>query len=437
MIVDTVMPQLGLTMTEGSVIRWLKKSGDWVEKGEFLFEIQTDKSDIEVEAPASGYLQVRLEPEKVVPVGTVIARIADSIEELSAADAIASPSSSEIAGSTGGHEAVGAPAPSLGTTAALRERSAAFGDPNHRRVRPTPRARRMAKELGVDISAIEGTGPNGRIVAEDINRIYRQQAPTERYEADLPPSTPPFTAAPILPDRVKASPVRRIIAERMTESFQKTPHFYLNAQADATELVSVKTQLSGEFEDRYGLHVTYTDFLLKALALSVAAHVDMNCFWLNGGISRRNNIDIGFAAQAEDGLLVPVVRNADHLSLVELTEVRSTLTDKARAGRLIPSEMNDASCTLSNLGAFGVDSFNAIINPPESIILAVGRIAKRPWVYNDQLVARFTVSLSLSADHRVTDGVAAAIFLSSIVNYIESPYRLFLPAQQARLSIQV
>jgi pyruvate dehydrogenase E2 component (dihydrolipoamide acetyltransferase) len=431
MIIDTVLPQLGLTMTEGSVLQWLKKTGEWIEKGELLFEIQTDKSDMEVEAVASGYLQVVVEPGNIVPVGTVIARIADSMEELSAAKAMAAaPLPFRTSESTKEDEAL-ASSPNPNTTPPIGGMTVASGDMPSRRNRPTPRARRVAKDLGVDISAVEGTGPNGRIVVADIESIHRlKDLGVAAYQnTGLSAGSLTHARAGISLEQVKISQVRRVIAERMTESFQNVPHFYLNADADASELVSLKNQLSRDFKDRLGLHLTYTDLLIKALALSVAAHPDINCFWLDGSISRRNNVDVGFAAQAEEALLVPVVRNADPLSLIGLTQIRTALTDKARTGRLSPDEMNNASCTLSNLGAFRVDRFNAIINPPESIILAVGRIAKRPWVYNDEIVARFSVSLTLSVDHRVTDGVTAANFLSTMISYLESPYQLILPAQ--------
>ncbi len=359
---DVVMPQLGMTMTEGSVLRWLKRPGERVEKGEPLFEIQTDKVNMEVESVAAGVVsQILLEPEITVPVGTVIARI------------------------TGADEA----------------------SPPRRLA--SPRARKLAAEKGLDIAQVEAQGE--RIVEADVMRYLESRGAVEATA----------TAAP-------APAVRHIIAERMTVSAGTIPHFYLTAWADATALAQMRRDLLPVVERKAGVRLTYTDLLAKAMAMALAEHPGVNVIWKEGRAERREGVHIGVAAQFGERLLVPVLKDADKHSLIELAAMRSELVERGRAGKLTPADMEGASSTLSNLGGFGVDQFQAIINPPESSILAVGRIAPRPAVVEGELKVRTTVALTLGVDHRSIDGAAAALFLRARVRALEAPYTLVMSA---------
>ena len=370
MIHEIVMPQLGITMTEGSVLRWLKVAGDSIEKGEPLFIVQTDKVDMEVESPGKGFVtDVLVKEEVVVPVGTVIAHVGDSMQ---AAAAVPSP-------------AVHASTPRKGPLV-------------------SPRARRVALELGVELSGIQGSGEFGRIRESDVRAAFANRA--QKAE-----------------DR-SASSARRRIAERMEESAGTVPQFSLRRELDAGPLTLVRDQLLKVVDARDGVRLSFTDFLLKAMAVALREVPGMNAIWRQDHIELRPQINVGCAVQSPTRLLVPVITEVEKMSISQLARRRSELAIKARDGKLDPREMQDGSCTLSNLGPFGVDEFQAIINPPESCILAAGRVAPRPFVLDGQLVVRPTLRLTLTVDHRVADGVLAAAFFNAIANVIEQPLLL-------------
>jgi pyruvate dehydrogenase E2 component (dihydrolipoamide acetyltransferase) len=361
---EIVMPQLGLTMTEGSVTTWLKQTGERVEKGEALFTVETDKVEMEVESTASGYLRSILVPAgQAVKVGTAIALITAGSDD---------------------------PLPLPAT--ALRSDSAP--------VAISPRARKLARELAVDIAQV--TPANGyRIVEADVRQFHQQR---------------PQAA----PDRAPAA--RKVIAERLTRSFAQAPHFYLGMDVDATELVRLRSRLLEALTRQTGVRPTYTDFFLLAIARTLASHEAVNAHWQDGSVVKNNSVDVGFAVHGAESLLVPIVREANRLSLTEMIRQRSELAAKARSGKVTLRELEGGSATLSNLGPFGVDWFQAVLNPPQSVIVATGRIATRPVVRNGGIEPAETVTLTLSADHRVVDGVAAAAFLAGVKQLIENPY---------------
>ena len=413
---DIVMPQLGMTMTEGSVLQWLKQPGERIEMGEPLFEVHTDKVDMEVEALSSGFLeQVLVELGKVVPVGTVIARISPT--EPSATRPVLTrqeePSGMMRAGSEPSLLEAQEEAP-ISPGELAREQTGKERTLSQKLV--SPRAKRIAQELGVDLSLVEASKGRGRVTEADVRQCF------ERLRSTAAPT------APIAAVEVSEIPsaARKAIAARMTQSVQTVPHFYLGVLADATELKKFRESLLPVVERQSGVRLTYTDLLIKALALALRENSVVNSSWQDEKIVWHDRVNIGFAAQIGEALIVPVVREADQLTLPQLARVRNDLVERARAGKLKPVDLEGASCTLSNLGAFGIDQFNAIINPPQSAILAVGKIAPQPVVIDEQVTARTTVSLTLSLDHRVVDGVPGAVFLRSIVNAIESPYRLLL-----------
>ena len=404
MTYDVVMPQLGLTMEEGSVVSWGKQAGDWVEKGEVLFTVETDKVEMEVESTDSGYLNsIQVEAGKKVPVGTIIATLGDKPGEVTRTVLAAqnqqrtAPASESSAGVvsdwSGGGAGVSRPE---GT--------------NSRKAIASPRARQLAETMGIDISAVRpARGP--RIVEEDVRRF---QASRQEIAARAPSAE---TLA--IPSRVSVT--RKVAAQRMTESFRAAPHFYLGVEANAADIVKLRDQLLQTFNQLTHLKLTYTDLFLRAMAIGLKEQPHVNAFWQNDGVEPRDSIDIGFAVQTSEGLLVPVIRKADRLSLFDLACRRHELTEKAKAGKLTLPEIEGGSATLSNLGGFGVDWLQAILNPPQSVILATGRISKRAMVVNDSLEVCPALVLSLSVDHRVLDGVAGASFLTRIKALIESP----------------
>ncbi|MGH9612860.1 MAG: dihydrolipoamide acetyltransferase family protein [Bryobacteraceae bacterium] len=373
MVHEIIMPQLGLTMTEGAVTTWLKQPGERIEKGEMLFTVETDKVEMEVESTGTGFVNTVAEPGKMVPVGSVIAVLTERADAL---------------------------APVMAPVNGTADEKSIFGSGP----RPaSPRARALAKSLGIDIRTIT-PARGARIIEEDVKNAYalRQQ------------SAEPVPTA------------RRITAERMTQSFEKAPHFYLGMEARASALVKLREELQETAQRRLGFHITYTDFLLKALAGALREQPGINAYWENGAIVKRDRVDVGFAVQSESALLVAVIPKADELGLFALAARRHDLTQRARAGKLQPAEMQGGSATLSNLGTEGVDWFQAILNPPQSVILAAGAIAKRPLAVEDRVEVGHSLILTLSADHRVLDGVAGARFLSAIRSAIEHPHELLI-----------
>ena len=405
---DVLMPQLGMTMTEGSVVQWLKKPGEVVEKGEFLFIIQTDKVDIEVESPCSGRLmEVLVDLEQVVPVGTTVGRIAQD----GSSESPEVPAKAVKPISAASKQPVASVAP-LSVPVVSASRDSEGGK------LANPRAKKLARELGLDISLVPDYEGRGRIVEADVQRFFQERSSAGSESSNSKTAAEAVSGG--VANYETSSAARKAIAERVTVSFQTVPHFYLDVLADATELVRLRDSLVDEIEKGVGVRLSYTDLLLKALAVALRKHPEVNAFWKDGAV-QRHAINVGFAVQATDLLVVPVVRDADKLPLAELAKVRGALVARARGGQLKANDVGDASCTLSNLGPHGIDHFHAIINPPESVILAVGRIAFRPVVENGAVVSRQTIYLSLSVDHRLLDGATSAGLLNSLVRLVESP----------------
>ena len=398
MSVPVVMPQLGLTMTEGSVSEWLKKPGEFVRKGEMLFVISTDKADMEVESLDEGKLaQIVVEPGKVVPVGTVIAYLGSAGEE-SAGPPPPSPAAAEPQAQAVHEEKVGrvvAETPPATNVVALGEAAPA-----------SPRARRLARELGVDISQVSGSGRSGRIVEEDVRRFAETARPQ---------------AAKAAPSDLRR---RQLIAERLTKSIQTIPHFSVSVEVRADQLISLLESLKSPVEKQSGLKITVTDLLIRGLGLALEETAEIKAVWKEGTIQAVAAIDLGLAIATERGVVAPLMRNVEALDLVEIARRRREVTEKARGGRLSLTDLEGGIGTLSNLGMYRVDHFQAIISPGQSFILAVGKIDQRPWVEKSVLTVAPTVTLSLSVDHRVADGATAALFLGKIADIIENPYRL-------------
>jgi pyruvate dehydrogenase E2 component (dihydrolipoamide acetyltransferase) len=394
-----IMPALEMAQETGRVVRWLKAPGDAVEKGEPIVEVETDKVTVEVEAPATGILgDVTAREGDVVPVGQAIARVLAPGEAGSTAAATPGPRPAA---------AVGAPSPAR-TVAEPRVASRETGGAPARLVAASPKARRLAAERGLDLGALRGTGPGGAVLVADL--------PPAVVRTVEPPAAPaaPRVAAP------GVGTVWRVMAERMTASWTTAPHFYLVREVDASRLVAWRQRVKSPA----GARITYTDLLVRLVAVALSRHPTVNAAWKDGTIAPAADISIGLAVAIDAGLVVPVIHRADALSLTELATRREDLVSRAQAGRLRPADIQGGGFTISNLGMFGIDAFSAIVNPPQAAILAVGRIADRVVAVNGQPAVRPTMVLTLSCDHRALDGARGAQFLGALADLIEEPLAL-------------
>jgi len=432
------MPQLGLTMTEGSVSEWIKKPGDKVKKNEILFIVATDKAEMEVESNDAGILvQVVVEAGKAVPVGTVIAYIETPAHNSPAASASgAAPATSAAPASDGS----GAKKTSLTSEADAGAEVGGTGSglthtpsvANGREGPPaSPRARRLARELGIDIASIKSKGLGARIVEKDVRDAADAQAGSHAIGAVAVSgvaSRPAVTS--LVPTTPQSSSVdsnrRRVIAQKLTESIQTIPHFSVAVEVDAQHLLAMHEGMKEQDKtsSTHSQKLTLTDLLLKALALALREVPEANASWIDGNRQPRTTVDLGLAVATDRGVVAPLIRNVDRTSLSDLIAQRSGVVEKARRGRLSVTDLEGAVGTLTNLGMYGVDNFSAIISPGQGFILAVGKIKNRPWVEGAALVTRPTVMLNLSMDHRIADGVVAARLLASVAGIIEKPYRI-------------
>jgi len=393
-----VMPQLGLTMEEGTVSGWLKKPGDVVKKNEPLFSVSTDKVEMDVESAVDGTLGKIIVPVgETVKVGTVLAYVdggdGDDITTISSEQ----PSSEDLEESAELHEV---PAP---RKSAARNAIEQTSDRGATQQPVSPRARRLAKELGVDLAAVRGTGVEGQVTEKDIRGA---------------------TAAP--QEKVTSSDGgrRQLIAERLTLSVQTIPTFSVAAEVNAENFIALHESLKQSLAQAGGAKLTITDLLLTVFAQTLKSNPELNATWEGNAVSSRTSVDLGLAVATLRGVVAPVIRNLGSTDLRTLVARRIELVEKARAGRLSLADLEGGVGTLSNLGMYRVDHFQAIITPGQSSILAVGQIRKRPWVA-ETLGVKPTVMLNLTVDHRVADGAAGAAFLSKMVELIENPQGFF------------
>jgi len=402
------MPKLGMDMEEGTIVRWLKAEGDKVEKGEQLVEIETDKSTVSVEAPMSGViLKIYLPDGESTPCGTPIAAIGaegESAPELCAAQPVKAEAPKEEPAAAAPAAPVAAPAPAF-TAPAAKANLTPGG-----RIRCTPRARRLAEKNGIDISLVAGTGPSGRIIEEDVRNFIASGAGAVVTAVCRIPQE---TVSPL-------TGIRKVTARRMKQSLEGSAQLNHRVDVDVTNLLNFRKQVNARLE-KDGVKVSIADILTAACAKALIEHPMANCLLMEDGIHYRNFANIGIAVDTPKGLVVPVVKDADVLSLAEISKSSRALIEKARNGALTPADMSGGSFTISNLGMFEIDSFTAILNPPETCILAVGRIADRVVVENGQMVIRPMMNLCLTYDHQILDGAPAARFLQTIKHYIESP----------------
>ena len=447
---NVIMPALGMDQATGTIVRWIKREGDAVTKGEPIMEIETDKAVVEVEADASGVLaNVTAVEGAEIPVGRVIAQIVE-----------ASSSESPVASSEPTRTQLTTRNPELETT----------------RVLASPRARRLAAERGIDLGAVRGSGPEGAVLAVDLPSAAPAATPAPSRE--LEPATlsaalpalvghPEEIAAPTEPlaqeflavtsppefgegPGVGAAPTQpstdeppgpapspqpstavsrtwRIMAERMTAAWTTIPHFALVREVDATSLRDMRSRIAAASAKRGpGPAPTYTDLLVKLVAAAIRRQPRINVSWHDDSLEQHSEVNVGIAVATDEGLVVPVVQAADGLSVGEIAGRRQELVERATAGKLTPADISGGTFTITNLGMYGVDAFAAIINPPQAAILAVGRIADRVLAVDGQPAVRPTMIVTLSCDHRAVDGARAAQFLDELVGLIEEPWGLLV-----------
>lgn len=405
MRIALTLPQLGLTQTEGSVSEWLKKPGDPVKKDEIVFIVSTDKAEMEIESPADGVMgEILIEPGVTVDVGTPLAWLEKEGDEEPASPAAPLP---EDAGS----EEPAAATPALSIPENGREA----------RLGASPRARRVARQLGVDISHLRGSGPDGRIVEADVRAAATSVEAHPAEPAAAPPAA--VAAAPAANRR------RQIIARRMTESIQTIPAFSVSLEVNAAKLVDLYENLGDRFAHSTGSKLSYTDLLVKCLALALQDSPALNAAWSDDAPVPRSSIELNLAIATDSGVAAPIMRSLESASLQQIAASRVAITKKAREGHLSLSDLENGAGTLSNLGMYKVDSFAGIITPGQSFIVSVGRLARRPWVDTDRLTIQPTLHLTLSVDHRLADGVQAASFLGRIAELIEAPFALLWDKQ--------
>ena len=460
---EIIMPKMGDAMTEGKVIRWYKNEGDAVKKGEPVLEIETDKVNLDLEAEEDGTLgAVIVAAGQMAPVGGALASIlvagekaaapkakkaepapekkaepkpekegdgaaskaAASSEEPQAAGRRSTDHKDSINHSTGEYgEAMEMKAPRVDKTEPARaagDASAPAGDGSRRR--SSPLARKMAGDLGVPLDSVQGSGPGGRIVANDVResaQSRKDSQPSTARTAKTPAMAPMQT---LQSQTIPLTAMRRTIAKRLVESISSIPHFFLTVDCDVTNLLALREQIN-EIE---GVKTSVNDFIVRAAALALRHHPGVNASFGEDAITQHGEVHIGIAVSTPEGLITPVVRNADRKRVTEITTEVRALAERAKNRKLKPDEYQGSTFTISNLGAWGIEEFTAIINPPNAAILAIGAASPQAVVVDRLVVIRDRMKITMSCDHRVIDGVAGAEYLRTLRQYLEQPVRLVL-----------
>jgi pyruvate dehydrogenase E2 component (dihydrolipoamide acetyltransferase) len=435
-----VMPKLGDTMEEGKLLSWSKKVGDSVKKGESLGEIETEKTNIELESFFEGVLRkVLIEPGATVPVGTPIALVGAATEALpgeAGAEPATATTSAHSAGSAAPvraqpAEAASAVTASNGANGHVAAAVAAPAVETGSRVFVSPIARRIAAEHGLDLSVIRGSGPGGRIIRDDVEAVLAAQIAQPAQVAGPAFVLPVEPAAPVAAEAdvevVPLSQMRKTIARRLQQSMQTVPHFYMTVSVDATALGELRTSINQYAEGLpQPIKVSLNDLLLRGVALTLARAPEVNVSFDGEHLLRKKHINLGVAVALDGGLIVPVIHDADKRSVLEIARESRRLIDAARTNKLKADDLQGGTFSVSNAGMYGVESFTAVINPPEAAILAVGAATPTPVVRDGQVVVREMMKLTLSSDHRVLDGAVSARFLQALKTLLEAPMGLVL-----------
>jgi len=433
MITRVVLAKLSPTMEEGTIVKWSKKEGDAIKVGDVLAEIETDKANMEMEALGSGVLRkILVQAGGKAPIGSLIGVIADPNEDISAmlaeaakaapaaspqpAPAAAAPAAAPRPAAQAAPPPAAAQPPPAPALAAVPAPAAAPGG----RVKSSPLARAIAAQKNVPLTLVAGSGPGGRIIKRDVEGYIASPRPA----AGAPAAARPAAPVPAVPagTAIPVSNIRRVIAKRLTESAFTAPHFYVTVEIDMDAAVSLREQLIRAEE----IKLSYNDLVVKACAKALTRFPTVNASWTGETIQTHADVHVGIAVSIPDGLITPVVRNADRKHVVEIAHEIKDLAARARDRKLKPEEFTGSTFTISNLGMFDVTEFTAIINPPESCILAVGAVRKQPVVKNDELAVGHRMKVTLSSDHRVVDGALAAQYLAEVRRLLESPVSLLV-----------
>jgi pyruvate dehydrogenase E2 component (dihydrolipoamide acetyltransferase) len=440
------MPKLSDTMTEGTLVAWKKKKGDQVSAGEVLAEIETDKATMEWESPEDGTLtEIYVQEGGKVNVGDKIGFIRGEGEEASKQEAATQKKTEAVPEKKPQAETekrapaeaadketappqqkdVGAAVSAARTERTQQKPQAREQKPEEARVKASPVARRIAAELGVDLSTVKGTGPEGRVTETDVRaaaKIKTVQPARPRAGRDRDEGVPAPTSA-----RIQLSGMRKVIAQRLVESLGPVPHFYLTIDINAGPLMEARGELKSAGEDADAAKITVNDFVLKAAVMAAVKVPRVNASFDNDAIVQYADVDLGVAVAIDDGLLTPVIRAAQDKSLREISALAKDLAHRARNKRMKPEEFQGGTFTVSNLGGLGIDSFSAVINPPQGFILAVGKLTKIPVVDDcDQLMVGHRMSITMSCDHRVIDGALGAGYLKELRHLLENPALLMV-----------
>jgi pyruvate dehydrogenase E2 component (dihydrolipoamide acetyltransferase) len=420
------MPKLSDTMTVGTVANWLKNEGDSVESGDVIAEIETDKATMELEAFDEGVLLKQIAAVGTqVPVGSPICAIGEEGESI---DIQSTPATDTPASSEASEEPVNSEKGSSDTGTSEAETAPTEKKETTGRIKASPLARKIAEQQGVDLSKLTGSGPNGRIVKKDVLGAGSGSAAAQPTSTDVPASTSGGIA---VAEDIPVSQMRAVIAQRLQESKTTAPHFYLESEIDVGALLDLRKQLNSELAalppEQGGIKFTVNDFILKAATEALRRVPAMNRSWAGKTIRQHSSVDISFGVAIEDGLLTPVIRNADAKSLKTISAEAKELIGKARSKKLSPNEMSGSTFTVTNLGMFGVTGFYGIINTPNAGILSVGATIARPVVReNGSIEAAQIMKIGLSCDHRVVDGAIGAQFLQSLKTILENPAFIFI-----------
>ncbi len=408
------MPKMSDTMTEGVLAKWHKKVGDKVKSGDLVAEVETDKATMDFESFQEGtVLYIGVEEGKAVPVDGIIAVFGKEGEDYKSLLTDA-----PVAKAPAAEEAVSAPAANA-APAAVSAPAPAVNASSDSRVKASPLAKKIAEEKGIDLAQVKGSAENGRIIKKDVEDFKPGSSTASSKQANI---TLPTYIGQEKYTEVPVSQMRKVIAKRLAESKFSAPHFYLKMTVDMTAAMDARVKMNEVAQ----VKISFNDIVLKAVAVALKQHPNVNSSWLGDKIRYNEHVNIGVAVAVEDGLLVPVVRFADGKSLSHISAEVKDFAQKAKDKKLQPSDWEGSTFTISNLGMFGIDEFTAIINPPDACILAVGGIQSVPVVKNGQVVAGNVMKLTLSCDHRVVDGATGAAFLQTVKSLLEEPVRLLV-----------
>ena len=421
-----IMPKMGDAMEEGTLLRWLKNVGDQVNAGDPIAESETDKVSLEIEAQESGVLSRQVVAEgAVVPIGAVIATLGDEVLDEAPTAAAPAPAAA-AAPAPAAAPVVAVQAASMGTNGhapALSPATAAVPEPGER-IRASPLVKRLAAEHGIDLNVIAGSGPGGRIVKDDLQPYLTGARP----KPTAAPVAPSFTPTPVTGTRggrttIPLTKIKKTTGKRMLESKTLAPHFYVTADIDMDAAVAFRDQVN-QAADSTGVKISYNDLVVKACANALRRFPNLNSSIDGDTIVQHHNIDVNLAVALDDGLIAPFIPDTDRQSLGTVSTMAKDLIGRARSGQLLPNEYQGGTFTVSNLGMYEVDEFISIINPPQAAILAVGSIAEVPVVRDGAVVPGHKMKITLSADHRVSDGAEVARFLQAVRQYLENPVLL-------------